>query len=277
MNRYWMWTPIIALALAGCATTNPAASPQDMVDQATKHKDQAIVLERTVWVVAENAAAGPFSYEITSRTKVLSFEGIKHYKVATALPEGAELVSFEGRTMQPDGSALPADPAAARVQEGKLVFELPHPAVGAVLEYKFKVRSPAPLQLFYWNFQRGIPVVRSELTVSWPKTAKLGYQFVNAPSGQPTEPETDSGSGPGESSLVRIHWSFFDLTARPPGKDRFAIVVGPKEFLTEENRDSGVGWGTGFGQFDNYLPRTTRNVGTSTGQPPPEAFSKGRP
>lgn len=277
MNRYMLWMPIITLALGSCATGRPEVSAQDAVDRATKQREEAIVLERVVWVVAENAAAGPFSYEITSRTKVLSFEGIKHYKVATALPEGAELVSFEGRTMQPDGSALPADPAAARVQEGKLVFELPHPAVGATLEYKFKIRCPAPLELFYWQFQRGIPVVRSELTVSWPKAAKLGYQVVNAPSGQPTTPDTDSGSGPGESSLARVHWSFFDLTARSSGEHRFAIVVGAKEFLTEENRDSGVGWGTGFGQFDNYLPRTTRNVGTSTGQPPPEAFSKGGP
>ena len=277
MNRYMLWMPIITLALGSCATGRPEVSAQDAVDRATKQREEAIVLERVVWVVAENAAAGPFSYEITSRTKVLSFDGLKHRKVAAALPEGAELVSFEGRTMQPDGRVIPADTAAARVQAGQLIFELPQPAVGAVLEYKFKVRCPSPLALFYWHFQRGIPVVRSELTVSWPKAAKLGYQLVNAPSGQPTDPDISSAEGPGGPTYARISWSFFDLAPRPPGKDRFAIVVGPKEFLTEENRDSGVGWGTGFGDFDNYLPRTTRHLESPAGQPPPPAFSKGGP
>jgi len=277
MDRYLKWMPVIALALGCCATNQPVVGTQDAVDRATKQREEAIVLERAVWVVAENAAAGPFSYEITSRTKVLSFKGLKHYKVAAALPEGAELVSFEGRTMQPDGRVVLADTAASRVQEGQLIFELPQPAVGAVLEYKFKVRCSSSLQLFYWHFQRGIPVMRSELTVSWPKTAKLGYQLVNAPSGQLTDPEIGSGSGPGDSGVARISWSFFDLAARPPGKDRFAIVIGPREFLTDENRDSGVGWGPGFGQFDNYLPRTTRNIEAPTGQPPAAPFSKGGP
>ncbi len=277
MNRYLIWMPIIALALGSCATSQPVIGTQAAVDRAAQRRDEAIVLERAVWVVAENAAAGPFSYEITSRTKVLSFGGLKHRKVAAALPQGAQLVSFEGRTMQPDGRVIPADTAAARVREGQLIFELPQPAVGAVLEYKFKVRCPSRLQLFYWHFQRGIPVMRSELTVSWPKTSKLGYQLVNAPSGQPTEPDIRAGSSPSESTFARISWSFFDLAPRPPGKGRFAIVIGPREFLTEEHRDSGVGWGTGFGQFDNYLPKTTRHIEAPTGQPPPAAFDKGGP
>jgi hypothetical protein len=245
----------LALALASCAAGQSATTSDEVVSRASKGREEAIVLERSVWVVAEKAAAGPFSYEVVNRTKVLSFSGINHYKVAAALPPKAELVSFEGRTMQPDGRTLVAEASAAEIQDDKLVFELPHPAVGATLEYKFKIRCPAPLALFYWQFQRGIPVVRSELTVSWPEKDRLGYQVVNAPSGQPTEPEIGPASDSGESSLARIHWSFFDLMAQPPGKKRFAIVIGPKNFLSEENRDKGVGWRPGFENFDDYLPR----------------------
>jgi hypothetical protein len=247
MNRLLSWAPIFALALASCAAGQEATTSEEVVSRATKGREEAIVLERSVWVVAENGAAGPFSYEITNRTKVLSFKGLRHYKVAAALSPKAELVSFEGRTMQPDGRVLPAETDAAQVRDDKLVFELPHPAVGATL--------------FYWHFQRGVPVVRSELTVSWPKKDELGYQVVNAPSGQPTEPETGPASDSGDSSLTRIHWSFFDLMAQPPGKDRFAIVIGSKNFLSEENRDKGVGWETGFENFDDYLPRIIRKGG----------------
>jgi hypothetical protein len=270
MIRYLTWAPIFALALASCTAGRPATS-DGMVDRATKGREEAIVLERSVWVVAENASAGPFSYEVLDRTKVLSFNGLKRRKVAVALPPKAELVSFEGRTMQPDGRTLTADADAAKVQDDKLVFELPQPAVGATLEYKFKVRCTLSLALFYWQFQRGVPVVRSEMTVSWPKSSKLGYQVVNAPSGQPTDPEINTD----ESSLALAHWSFFDLTARPPGGERFAIVVGPKELLTEENREKGVGWRNGFPVNDGHLPRTNPPRGGSTGQPSSSSLGKG--
>ena len=263
MKRYLLLVPALALALASCTAGRSAATSDEVVGRATKERQEAIVLERSVWVVAEQATAGPFSYEVVNRTKVLTFSGIKHYKVAAALPPGAKLVSFEGRTMQPDGRVLDAEAGAAQIREDKLVFELPHPAVGATLEYKFKISCPAALALFYWQFQRGIPVVHSEMTVSWPKDSKLGYQVVNAPSGQPTKPDINTD----EPSVAKAHWSFFDLTARPPGERRFAIVVGPKEFLTEENRDKGVGWGIGFSQVDSYMPRTAPPSGGSTGQP----------
>jgi hypothetical protein len=259
------------MALAGCTAGRSVATSEEVVDRATKGRQEAIVLERSVWVTAEKATAGPFSYKVLNRTKVLTFSGIKHYKVAAALPPEAELVSFEGRTMQPDGRVLVAEADAAKVQDDKLVFELPHPAVGATLEYKFKIRCPAALALFYWQFQRGIPVVRSEMTVNWPKNSKLGYQVVNAPSGQPTKPDINTD----KPSLAKAHWSFFDLTARPPGESRFAIVVGPKEFLTEENRETGVSWGKGFGQVDSYMPRTAPPRGGSTGQPSSSGPGKG--
>lgn len=271
MNRYLTWAPILALALASCAAGREAATSEEVIHRATKGREEAIVLERSVWVVAENAAAGPFSYEVLNRTKVLSFDGLKRRKVAVALPPQAELVSFEGCTMQPDGRTLTAETDAAKIKRDKLVFELPQPAVGATLEYKFKIRCPLSLALFYWQFQRGVPVVRSEMTVSWPKNSKLGYQVVNAPSGQPTDPEISSE----ESSLSRVHWSFFDLLARPPGTDRFAIVVGPKENLTEENREKGVGWRTGFPNTNGHILRTSPYRGAPTGQPGSSSLGKG--
>jgi len=275
MNRCFLWAPMIALVLGGCAGRS-ATTSREVVSRATKSREEAIVLERSVWVVAENGTAGPFSYEVVDRTKVLSFNGLKRRKVAVALPPKAELVSFEGRTMQPDGRVLKAEADAAKVRDDKLVFELPQPAVGATLEYKFKIRCPSPLALFYWHFQRGVPVVRSELTVSWPRKDKLGYRVVNAPSGQPTEPEIGPASNYGDASLNRIHWSFFDLIARPPGEHRFAIVVGPKSFLTEENREKGVGWGAGFKNLDNHFPQIIRE-GRGPGVPPPSSLGKGGP
>jgi len=277
MNRCWKLGPIFVLALAGCTTALPPVSPEEIVVRATKQKDQAIVLERRLSVVAENAISGPFSYEITDRTKVLSFEGLERRKVVTPLLEGAKLVSFEGRTMQPDGSEVPADAAAARVEEGKIIFELPQPAVGAVLEYRFKVHSQTPLALFYWQFQREIPVVSAGLTVSWPKKANLGYQIVNHPSGQPTEPDVGTASGPKKKKLTRVSWSFFDLTARSKEKDRFAIVIGPQEFLTEANRSSGVVWEAGFEGLDDYLPRTSINLDTPPSGQPPADSGTGKP
>jgi len=271
MIRYLTWAPILALALAGCAGGGEATTSDEVVKRASKGREEAIVLERSVWVVAENAAAGPFSYEVADRTKVLSFDGLKRRKVAVALPPKAELVSFEGHTMQPDGRTLTAEAGAAKIRHDKLVFELPQPAVGATLEYKFKVRCPLSLALFYWQFQRGVPVVRSEMTVTWPTNSKLGYQVINAPSGQPTDPEINTG----ETSLARAHWSFFDLTARLPGEERFAIVVGPKELLTEENRTKGVSWQSGFPVNDGFMPRTAPPRGGSTGQPRSSGPGKG--
>jgi hypothetical protein len=253
MARFWKWAPIIALALTGCATMQPVSIPQEQVERSTKPKDQAIVLERSVWITAEQADAGEFSYEVTNRTKVLTLAALRRRKVVVALPPKSELASFEGRTLQPDGTVDKADSGTAQVQGDKLVFELPQPAVDAVLEYKYKIRCQAPLQLFYWEFQRGIPVVFAELTVSWPKRAKLGYRFVNIPSGQLIEPDL----GVSKASMSRTHWSFYDLTAQPQGGKRFTIVVGSKELLTEENRDKGVGWETGFLEVDSYLPKTT--------------------
>ena len=59
------------------------------------------------------------------------------------------------------------------------------------------------------------------------------------------------------------------LGAQPQGGERFAIVVGPEELMTEENRDKGVGWETGFLEVDGYLPRTTDHIKGPSSQPSP--------
>jgi len=234
------------VALGACAPVHPVVETDQVIARAEKDGAEAVVLRRSAWLVAENAAWGPFTVEVFNRTKVLTSAGTRYAKMAIAMPERPELLHFEGRTIHPDGSEVEASGESVRIDKGKLLFELPGPKAGSVLEYRYRVRSHVSMALYRWSFQSSIPTVRTSLTVNWPKWAKLGYQLVNQPAGQSAEPDVRSGHGPGIPEYARITWRFVDLEPTPPGKDRSAIVVGLEDLLFEKRLAQREGWGTGF-------------------------------
>jgi hypothetical protein len=236
----------VGLLMACCAPVHPTVKVQDVIERAATAGAEAVILRRSAWLVAENAAWGPYTVEVTQRTQVLTQAGARLRKIAVPVPDRAELEEFEGRCVQPDGRTIDAGPDSARIRNGSLAFELPMPDVGAVLEYHYRVRVPTAMAQFRWDFQSSVPVARSVIAVNWPKWARLGYQVINAPSGQSIDPDVRSGHGPGIPDFARIMWTFVDLSPTPPGRDRTAIVLGLKDLEYERRLAQREGWGAGF-------------------------------
>jgi len=212
---------------------------------------------------------------------VLSKSGIRLSKLAIPLSERSDLLEFSGRTVLANGTVLSIGKSAVRVQEDKLVVELPQVEVGSVIEYRYKIRCNRALERLRFDFQASLPIVRSSFTVVWPKWARLGYELVNLPAGQPAEPDVRSGHGPGIPDFARISWRLVDLGPSSPGTTRASIILGLKDEAYEKRLAQRESWGGGIQSnrpFDTHQPRARNTGGLGAGLPASASAShSGRP
>lgn len=267
--------------LVACAPVHPAVQPDEVISRAAAAGSDAVVLSRSGWLLVENAARGPYTLEVKSRTRVLSESGARLRKLAVALPPGSELLEFDGRVVQANGTVLPAGKSAARMLNDKLVVDLPQAGVGSTIEYCYKVRCHQALDRLNFDFQSSVPVVKSYFTATWPKWARLHYELVNVPRGQSAEPDIRSGHGPGIPDFARISWRMADLEPVAPGNDRASIILGLKDEAYEKKLAQRETWGgamPAMSGFHTIMGRTRFSSGIAGGLPPTVSSShSGRP
>lgn len=135
------------------------------------------------------------SLVVEGRIKLLTERGRDHGEVVVHHSDFVRLVSFEGRTVLPDGRSVPlAEDALFRetVTGDKKWFQttatFPALEPGAILDYRFELRFEVVTTLDPWYFQDAIPTLHSEITyyvpghvsaLPWGK-ATFGRQFQSS-------------------------------------------------------------------------------------------------
>jgi hypothetical protein len=135
------------------------------------------------------------SLRVEGRIKVLSEEGTSFGEVSVPHSDFIRLVSFEGRTVLPDGRVVPVGQDALfresvtgdkRWYRTKAAF--PAVAPGAILDYRFELRYEVVSDLAPWYFQDALPTLHSEIVYYIPEhvsaqpwgKATVGRQFQSS-------------------------------------------------------------------------------------------------
>lgn len=116
------------------------------------------------------------SLRVEGRIKILSEAGTSHGEVAVLHSDFIRLVSFEGRTVLPDGRTvpLPEDALFRETVTGdkrwfrtKAAFPALEP--GAILDYRYELRFEVVSDLAPWYFQADVPTLHSEIVYYIPE------------------------------------------------------------------------------------------------------------
>lgn len=116
------------------------------------------------------------SLVVETRIKVLTEQGEQYGEMEVPHSDFVRLVSFEGRTVSPDGTVvpLPEDAVFRRTTSGQkkwYVTSAAFPAVepGAILDARYELRFESIYNLEPWYFQEPIPTLHSEIVTSIPE------------------------------------------------------------------------------------------------------------
>jgi len=112
------------------------------------------------------------------RLKILTQEGLKKYgEVEILHSRWLRLYDFSGRTVLPDGRVLPLSEDAIFERQSSRSQRLtvtaaafPGLAVGAILDYRYRLRFDTFYFLEPWTFQQEVPVLSSEVTFHVPSS-----------------------------------------------------------------------------------------------------------
>ncbi len=111
------------------------------------------------------------SLEVEGRIKLLTQEGKKYGEVEVPHNDFVRLVSFEGRTVLPDGRVVPLPKDAVFEQKvsgqrnwSETTATFPALEPGAILDYRYELRFESIAHLDPWYFQDAIPTLHSEIT-----------------------------------------------------------------------------------------------------------------
>lgn len=115
------------------------------------------------------------SFTIEVRRKILTEEGKKYGEALVFHSKQAKLQELEGRTVLPDGREVPLPKDAVfkrRLSRSEKVFTtsiaFPAVEVGAVLDYRYRIRGASIFAMDPWYFQEEVPTLFSEVVYEIP-------------------------------------------------------------------------------------------------------------
>lgn len=115
------------------------------------------------------------SFTVEVRRKILTEEGKKYGEVAVFHGRQAKLLDLQGRTILPDGREIPLPKDAVfkrrtSKSEKRFVSSVVFPGVevGAILEYRYRLRGFTLFALEPWYFQEEVPTEYSEVIYDIP-------------------------------------------------------------------------------------------------------------
>ncbi|HEX3126176.1 MAG TPA: DUF3857 and transglutaminase domain-containing protein [Thermoanaerobaculia bacterium] len=115
------------------------------------------------------------SFTVEVRRKILTEEGKKYGEVQVFHSKQAKLIDLQGKTILPDGREIPLPKDAVfkrrtSKSEKRFVSSVVFPGVevGAILEYRYRLRGFALFALEPWYFQEEVPTEYSEVIYDIP-------------------------------------------------------------------------------------------------------------
>lgn len=164
---------------AGAADFPPVTDEQRSLESVSSDpRASAVVLFKNgnLRLMGIRGQATYSSLVVETRIKVLTEQGEKYGEMEVPHSEFVRLVSFEGRTVSPDGTVvpLPEDAVFRRTTSGQkkwYVTSAAFPAVepGAILDSRYELRFESIYNLEPWYFQEPIPTLHSEIVTSIPE------------------------------------------------------------------------------------------------------------
>ena len=140
-------------------------------------KAPAVVLKKKGTFSMIDPKTGRFSpsFTVEVRRQILTEEGRKYGEVAVFHSKQAKLMNLEGKTILPDGREIPLPKEAVfkrRTSRSEKQFVssvvFPGVEVGAILEYRYRLRAFSLFALEPWYFQEEVPTEYSEVTYDFP-------------------------------------------------------------------------------------------------------------
>lgn len=115
------------------------------------------------------------SFTVEVRRKILTEEGKKYGEALVLHSKQSKLQDLQGRTVLPDGREVPLSKNAVfkrRLSRSGKVFTtsiaFPSVEVGAVLDYRYRIRGASLFSLDPWYFQEEVPTLYSEVVYEFP-------------------------------------------------------------------------------------------------------------
>jgi len=196
--RRWVVLALVFVALPGVAYgakfPEVSASQKALTKVPDYPEAPAVVLYEDAHFTMMGALGSEAysSLEVEGRIKLLTEEGKDFGEGTVAHNDFVRLVSFEGRTVLPDGKTvpLPEDALFETTVSGKKrwsVTTATFPALepGAILDYRYELRFESISSFDPWYFQDRIPTLHSEIVYTIPENvaaipwgkATFGRQF----------------------------------------------------------------------------------------------------
>lgn len=150
----------------------PAAAAQE-----TPPGAPAVVLHKRGTFSMLDPKTGRFSpsFTVEVRRKILTEEGKKYGEVQVFHSKQAKLLDLQGKTILPDGREIPLPKDAVFKRrtsrsEKRFVSSVVFPSVevGAILEYRYRIRAFSLFALEPWYFQEEVPTEYSEIIYDIP-------------------------------------------------------------------------------------------------------------
>lgn len=115
------------------------------------------------------------SFTVEVRRKILTEEGKKYGQALVLHSKHSKLQDLQGRTVLPDGREVPLPKDAVfkrRLSRSEKLFTtsiaFPSVEVGAVLDYRYRIRGASLFALDPWYFQEEVPTLYSEVVYEFP-------------------------------------------------------------------------------------------------------------
>ncbi|MFL6202056.1 MAG: DUF3857 domain-containing protein [Thermoanaerobaculia bacterium] len=172
---------ILALLLAGLARAGdlPPVSETELrmtsVPEAPNAAAVVLFKKGTFSMFDEKTGRFSPSFTVEVRRKILTEEGKKYGEVQLFHGRHSRLQNLEGRTVLPDGREVPLPKDAIfkrRLSRSEKVFTtsiaFPAVEVGAVLDYRYRIRGASLFALEPWHFQEEVPTLYSEVVYEFP-------------------------------------------------------------------------------------------------------------
>lgn len=187
-------SPLLLLTLAAPAQAQlfpDVTDAERAYAEVPGHPDAAAVVlfKRAELRLRDSWTGTPSTLDVTVRTKVLREGGKRFGQIVVARGDGLALESFAGRTVLADGRVIAlADDAVFREDHGGVrgryvtKAALPAVAVGAVLDYRYRLRWSSVF-VQPWTFDEPVPVVLSELVYHQPPGMEVEHHLLGPAAG----------------------------------------------------------------------------------------------
>jgi len=174
---------LLLSTFAGAGDLRPVSeSERRMTSVPEAPNAPAVVLFKKGTFTMFDEKTGRFSpsFTVEVRRKILTEEGKKYGEALVYHSKQSKLQDLQGRTVLPDGREVPLPKDAVfkrRLSRSEKVFvtsiAFPAVEVGAILDYRYRIRGASLLSVDAWYFHDEVPTLYSEVIYDIPRVVTV--------------------------------------------------------------------------------------------------------